>query len=304
MTDNKEVDKTSPRISRSTTDPEKCPQVSTTHDIEEEPDLDTSSIIIIRNASEDSPNLTFNAGILSSKTQLYIVALAGTILQLGTVVYFAVATYYTSMGFQKGGKAFASYAFPTAAAGTALLVAGMALCSYVIEKSTREAVYYPAEGRTARLVWLQKSGIVNDQAFKSFAIFPNQSPTRIITSRREDKVADTSEARPFGDRIKISRCHRSNTSKQQKDQRTSNRHGRYNNPLRVYPSVCWAAGHALVGRARATWSNPLDDWFESLDPPSSGKPPHIQTTSFGPRNRLVSTDSWGRTGECALAARL
>ena len=148
------------------------------------------SIFVLRNTSEDSPNLTFNASSLSSKLRLYTAAMAATLLQLSIVTYFGIVTYHPELVSPDIGPT-PAYAFPTACVGTVSLVAGMALCSFVVEQSTEEVTYRPVKGLTADLVWLQRSDVVNDQAFKSFVVYPNRSTQKIITSRRKKSRADS-----------------------------------------------------------------------------------------------------------------
>jgi hypothetical protein len=65
---------------------------------------------------------------------------------------------------------------------------GMLICSAVVEHSTEETEYLrQPEGSNARLLWLQKSHTVSDQAFDSFVLFgPSSSRrNRILTSRRK-----------------------------------------------------------------------------------------------------------------------
>ncbi|RYP43916.1 hypothetical protein DL768_009575 [Monosporascus sp. mg162] len=113
---------------------------------------------------------------------LYMVALLGIVLQLGVLVYSGFATYYLVL--PKDGNPMAGYAFPCTASGTLLLVAGMLLCAHVVEASTLETRYRPGPGKEARVIWLQKSGIVNDQAFEPFVIFPQNAQAFVITSHR------------------------------------------------------------------------------------------------------------------------
>lgn len=65
-----------------------------------------------------------------------------------------------------------------------MLVPGMLICGHVVESSTSERRYHTVNGKEARVVWLQRSGIVNDQSFKSFAIFPTKAQHAIVTSQR------------------------------------------------------------------------------------------------------------------------
>jgi hypothetical protein len=86
--------------------------------------------------------------------------------------------------FKKGENPVPGYAYPCAAVGTLLLVAGMLLCGHVVEGATNEETYHTMDGRTTRLVWLQPTTTVNDQAFNSFAVFSKGDQTVITTSRR------------------------------------------------------------------------------------------------------------------------
>ncbi len=142
-------------------------------------------VVIIRNTNVKSPNLTLNVHNDVGRGELYAVAVCGVVLQLGVLAYSGVITYYPALKFLKDGAPVSDYAFPCTAVGTLFLVAGMAICSHVIESSTSEKRYRP-HARQARVVWLQKSGTVNDQAFESFAIFPPDAQSLVTTSQRAD----------------------------------------------------------------------------------------------------------------------
>ncbi|KAF2187551.1 hypothetical protein K469DRAFT_628363, partial [Zopfia rhizophila CBS 207.26] len=172
----------------------------------EKPDENRPSVVIIRNTDADTPNLTLNVHNQVGSGELYMVAVCGLVLQLSVLVYSGFATYQPTSMLLKDGNPIANYAFPCTAAGTLLLVAGMLICSHVVEGSTSETRYRPAAGKEARVVWLQKSGTVNDQAFESFAIFSNDAQALVTTSQR--KEPDSSENRPgtektaWGDEVK------------------------------------------------------------------------------------------------------
>ncbi|KAJ2906600.1 ankyrin repeat [Zalerion maritima] len=148
-------------------------------------DPDRSPVVIIRNRTKDAPNLTFNVNAGSSRAELYIAACLATFLQISVVAYFGYASY-PARRFKdtKEEKPVSDYAFPTVATGTLLLVVGMMICSHVVESSTSESDYAATESRSAQIVWLQRSSIVNDQAFKSFAIFPKKTIPHVRMSRR------------------------------------------------------------------------------------------------------------------------
>lgn len=144
-------------------------------------------IVVIRNLDAPAPSLTLNVRNELSRGEFYLVAVLGTVLQLGVLLFSGYATYHPDLRSRwlKDENPAADYAFPCNAAGTLLLVTGMLICAHVVEGSTSETRYRPVEGK-ARVVWLQKSGTVNDQAFESFAIFPRQPQTLITTSQRWD----------------------------------------------------------------------------------------------------------------------
>ncbi|KAL8399273.1 hypothetical protein RB596_007914 [Gaeumannomyces avenae] len=137
---------------------------------------------VIRNTEAHTPNLTLNVHNQVGRGELYIVAACGTVLQLGVLVYSGLATYL--LMFPKDGNPVAEYAFPCTAAGALLLVVGILVCSHVVESATSETRYRPKDGMEARVVWLQRSGTVNDQSFEPFAIFPRKPQPIITTSHR------------------------------------------------------------------------------------------------------------------------
>jgi ankyrin repeat protein len=115
--------------------------------------------------------------------------LIGITLQLGVLVYFGIAAQFPAVMYTllKDDHVVARYALPCAVVGTVLLVASMLICAHVVEASTSEMRYRPVEGVEARVVWLQRSETVNDQAFDSFAIFPAHAQAVITTSRRASR---------------------------------------------------------------------------------------------------------------------
>jgi ankyrin repeat protein len=125
------------------------------------------------------------------------VAIFGILLQFGALIFSGFTVYHPqfSSRFPKNGQPVPSYAFPTMAVGTVILVLGMLICSAVVEQSTEEKEFVaPGEDEAlrARVLWLQRSHVVSDQNFDAFAIFrrytcgsPRYSHVdRILTSRR------------------------------------------------------------------------------------------------------------------------
>ncbi|KAH0553168.1 hypothetical protein GP486_006648 [Trichoglossum hirsutum] len=111
-----------------------------------------------------SPNIYHNLTLPAKRTELHIVAFIGVVLQLGALVFSGLTTYYTQWELKKGGRTAIGYAYPFMAVGTALLVAGMLVCSFVIEQSTVENTW--RIGKSARIMWLQQGQEVNDQLFR------------------------------------------------------------------------------------------------------------------------------------------
>ncbi|KAH7171556.1 hypothetical protein DER46DRAFT_696561 [Fusarium sp. MPI-SDFR-AT-0072] len=159
-----------------------------------------SVVIIRRKETEDNkehetkdiaPNLTLNIHSRVGRGELYAVALFGILVQLGIVAYYACSTYYSPFRFHLLNKddVIENYAFSCTAAGTMLIVAGMLICSLIVEKSTSEKRYLPiSKANEARVVWLQRPGTVNDQTFESFAIYPESPQAVITTSRRASRT--------------------------------------------------------------------------------------------------------------------
>lgn len=140
--------------------------------------------VIIRNTNVDMPNLSINIYNQVGRRELYIVTVCGLVLHLGILIYFGIAAEYLNHILLKDGGPVAEYAFPCTAVGLLLLVAGMLLCAYVVDSSTLEKRYWPVGGMEARVVWLQRSGTVNDQTFESFAVFPDNPQALVTTSQR------------------------------------------------------------------------------------------------------------------------
>ncbi|KAF4467552.1 ankyrin repeat [Fusarium albosuccineum] len=147
-------------------------------------------IIVIRNTTAESPNISLNCHNQVGRRGLRVVAVIATILQLGVLTFCGFATYYPTMKYPKDDRPVQDYAFPCTATGTLTLVIGLLVCSHVIESSTEEARYKPGPGRKARMVWLQKAQTVSDQHFGSYAIFPARDREIIMTSRRTPRRRD------------------------------------------------------------------------------------------------------------------
>ena len=168
--------------------------------------------------SPPAPNISLNIHGGSRSSELYAAALCGIILQFGMLVFCGFSVYHPrfSQRFPKNGQRIRPYAFPAMATGTIILAIGMVICSFVVEASTEEKVYFAPETTGAsteneehprpqrdlkvRILWLQKSHVVSDQKFDSHVIFgPDKSGPRggtgILTSRRDAKTESDSTNR-------------------------------------------------------------------------------------------------------------
>ncbi|KAL6863686.1 ankyrin repeat-containing domain protein [Trichoderma novae-zelandiae] len=140
---------------------------------------DKKIVVVVDRSDESAPNLLLNCHDRVQRGEIYLAAAFGVILQLGALVYFGFITYdppIKGQFFLKDGKRIVDYAFPCAAGGTVLLVLGLFICAWVVEKSTTETCY-EAPNHQMFVVWLQKDHTVNDQVFKPYAVYP--------TSRRK-----------------------------------------------------------------------------------------------------------------------
>ncbi|SPO04032.1 uncharacterized protein DNG_06715 [Cephalotrichum gorgonifer] len=144
-------------------------------------------VAVIRNTKADAPNLTFNVHGQIKRGELYFVAAVSVLIQLGVLTYFGVSAKYLKHRLLKDGSPVEDYPFPCVTTGTLLLVTGIFICAHVIESSTEETQYRPNDGIEARVFWLQRSGIVNDQAFDSYAIFPGDAQELVTASHRAER---------------------------------------------------------------------------------------------------------------------
>ncbi|KAF8426089.1 hypothetical protein EV426DRAFT_43350 [Tirmania nivea] len=123
--------------------------------------------------SNPGPNLALNlGGHIVSISELYAVAIIGTVLQLGVILFPGLTRLYLKDTLMKDGKQPQKYALPCMATGTVALVIGMILCSHLVQRSTDEQTweFKKINGYRVEVVWLQKGRVVNDQQFGSYFI--------------------------------------------------------------------------------------------------------------------------------------
>lgn len=150
-------------------------------------DFDQESNPLLGDSGDaDAPNIsinTTNPGV--RKWELWVTAAIGVALQVGVLVFDWVALNYSQLPWRKGGSKVSEYAFPLTLVGTLAVVGGMFICAYVIELSTMERVWMkePTDKRDLQILWLQRGQTVNDQKFKSYAIYAARNQKTITTSR-------------------------------------------------------------------------------------------------------------------------
>ncbi|UKZ57383.1 hypothetical protein TrVGV298_011238, partial [Trichoderma virens] len=167
------------------TDSDKAGSGNGDSDTQQDSDKDAKDIIVVVDSDDSAPNLLLNCHDRVERREIYLAATLGVILQLGALIYFAFITYHQPIKdqFLKDGRRVVEYAFPCAAGGTLLLVLGLFMCAWVVEKSTTETCY-EAKHHRMFIVWLQKHHTLSDQVFRPFAIYPTTERKYITMSRR------------------------------------------------------------------------------------------------------------------------
>ncbi|OPB40459.1 hypothetical protein A0O28_0005380 [Trichoderma guizhouense] len=169
----------------SKTDSEKTGTGTTDSGFSDSDKTDEKEMIVVVESDDSAPNLLLNCHDRVERGEIYLAATIGVLLQLGALLYFGFITYHQPIKgkFLKDGKKVVDYAFPCAAGGTFLLVLGLLMCAWVVEKSTAETCY-KADKHQIFIVWLQKHHTVAEQVFRPFAIYPTRQRKYITMSRR------------------------------------------------------------------------------------------------------------------------
>jgi hypothetical protein len=132
------------------------------------------------------PNLTLNIGIRTGdkrrwRADLLLATLAGTVVQLGFFGYATWATFYHPEFYDKSGSP-PPWSFVLAVAGTLLLVVGMIMSAWMIDRKSRERLFVN-DKRGTRIFWLQPGNQrIGDQLFNPFAY--DEVKLNYITSMR------------------------------------------------------------------------------------------------------------------------
>lgn len=139
---------------------------------------DSSSTAPLMSESRAAPNMSLNfGGDAVHDVEVYAVAALGVILQLGVIVYTVLSLCLSPWNskFQKVGYEPTIYA-PLMIGGTVVLAIGMYLCSHIVERSTVEGSWnvkdQTLDQAQVKIAWLQPGGVVDDQVFDSYALFP------------------------------------------------------------------------------------------------------------------------------------
>lgn len=139
-------------------------------------------------STEFPPNISPNThGNGISPWEMWFWAVFGIILQLSLLVFAGLSSLYKGWGrtFYRGDpKApIPSWTVVLNTLGTVILMAGMILCCYLIDKSNKEERWEFWTDTKPEIVWLQKGGTVGDQHFNSYAIFAREPKADSIFKR-------------------------------------------------------------------------------------------------------------------------
>jgi len=123
------------------------------------------------------------------------------LLQISVITWAALTQYkLPAPRFRKseGMGQFRPYAFPCMAVGTISVMAGMLLCSYVVDKAMERALWKPnSKSVEWRPCWIQKCCQAYDQSFDSYLIFGSirntQNPRATLMTLHSRRHLDDSE---------------------------------------------------------------------------------------------------------------
>jgi hypothetical protein len=133
--------------------------------------------------AKQPPNLILNVhGALPRSRDLQAFAVIGALIQLVAITIPAFITYHWRA--LKATRTVDGYAYPTFLAGSCFLIAGIALCSYIIEATTVEQVFEPTGNHEVKTIFrLQLERTMGDQPFQTYAIVNEREDNSIRTSR-------------------------------------------------------------------------------------------------------------------------
>ncbi|KAG0135860.1 hypothetical protein HOY82DRAFT_115539 [Tuber indicum] len=138
-----------------------------------------------------APNISLNICGVRRHGELWLFAILGIVLQFGCLIFIGVTRYHSKIKLKEDENS--EYAYPLMASGTLLLIAGMMACSHVVQASSEEDIW--VSERSFRILWLQKGDRVNDQLFKSYALFGDKERNSLIASRRRPYTSRQTSSR-------------------------------------------------------------------------------------------------------------
>ncbi|KAL6910714.1 hypothetical protein GGI43DRAFT_419915 [Trichoderma evansii] len=146
-----------------------------------------------------APNLSLNIGIKRQSTVMsWIVAVSGTVLQVGVLAFAVVVTY--CLKWEKDGKRPDSYACPMAIVGTLVEWGGMFLCAYLVGQTSRKQVFHRnqqtlGKQSTSSIYWVQPGGqVLGDQVFDPFCYSDHDQPLlQYVSSWKKPSRSSDSE---------------------------------------------------------------------------------------------------------------
>lgn len=147
-----------------------------------------------------APNLSLNIGIKRQSTVVaWAVAVSGTVLQAGVLIFAIVVTY--CLGWEKNGKPPDSYACPMAIVGTLVEWGGMFLCAYLVGKTSRKQIFHrnrqtlDKQSTPSSIYWVQPGGqVLGDQVFDPFCYSDHDQPLlQYVSSWKKPSRSSDSE---------------------------------------------------------------------------------------------------------------
>jgi hypothetical protein len=156
--------------------------------------------------AKQPPNLILNVhGALPRSRDLRAFAAIGALIQLVAITIPAFMTYHWRT--PKATGPVDGYAYPTFLAGSCFVIAGIALCSYIIEATTVEQVFEPTGTHEVKTIFrLQLECTMGDQPFQTYVIVNERKHNSIRTSRYDpSRIRDNDQhelAQP-GDRTVV-----------------------------------------------------------------------------------------------------
>lgn len=150
-------------------------------------DIELAELHQLVSQSYAAPNIFLNGGSIHP-LEIQLVALIALALQLGVLLFDVFSVYDAHLNQTFGIYGTPSDGLPLTVAGTLGVSIGVFICCCVIEARTRMARWVPRDREQClRILWLQKSQVMNGQTFKSCAIFADTSRHEIVTSQFDYK---------------------------------------------------------------------------------------------------------------------